>query len=941
MALPHMQKTPLALLVVVGAAAVFAIVLYAAPQQVTTNALRESWSQRMPSTSQGMILWVDHGSDPGLTNSFTDVQFFDGTSVSTIQTKGALTNVNDTNAFVLGSGASPGDVMGIWRRDTDFAWVWTRTAGGATTLREVTYTNPINPAFAMNPEAAAVADGCVFLILQTGMTKHVFSVDPATGTTTNLTGNGVVPGTGRVTTSGCKAAWTFDDGGGQSASKLQFYNGALPLIQVDQGEIGGTPVLSQGKLVYRKIVSGIPQIFLYDSTVASPAPVQLSNDASGVNDMPRTDGRHVAWVHQEADGVTWNVVLNGGVRLTNDASTRPQINVFEDYFFQLQRGQLLWKDTTGSPRYYAGGRLSFLPVSPATTVDRFWLADGFIAMLGTGGSDGGTDKEVYRITVTAPADAAQPAAPIAVEAVAGANQATVRWDQIVGASSYTVYMAQQPGVTKDNYQTLAGGAKFTGVTSPFVASGLNARGTYHFVVTTVEGATEGPISPEAHASLTGSLTWTAGAGVPAVNIKAVAADRANAAIAYLAAHTSNTPTVATDVYKTTDSGASWSPLTGGIEAEDIRAFAANGDLVIAATRFGEIWRSINGGASWVLVADGSDIGETNKVLFMDPLTPTTIYGGNFQLSTPLDAGLSYLVKSTNSGASWTHLPEPAVSSAEQRAYAIAADPVGGLIYVAGNAVPRLAKTTDGSAWTEVVPPVNGPPAGVAVDSRQATSLYLGLMETNNTVSRGIYKSTTDGALWTIKNTGLPGTLPKFNAVLVDPANPAYLHGATADGYFFSVDGAESWFAANTGLADPFINAIALTGSRRLLAATSLGISVLDLSIPVVAPSNGFTDDPLIAGTTVIKIVHITELRSRIDAVRAGVGLDAYPYSDPVLTGTTTIRAVHILNLRTALAEAYVAATRTPPSYTDPGLSAGTTIKAAHIAELRAALLAIE
>lgn len=29
----------------------------------------------------------------------------------------------------LGTGPSPGDVIGVWRRGTDFAWIWTRTAG--------------------------------------------------------------------------------------------------------------------------------------------------------------------------------------------------------------------------------------------------------------------------------------------------------------------------------------------------------------------------------------------------------------------------------------------------------------------------------------------------------------------------------------------------------------------------------------------------------------------------------------------------------------------------------------------------------------------------------------------------------------------------------------------------------------------------------------------
>lgn len=1008
----------LAALLAVVLAALAAVILHAAsPQQLTANAATDSWSQRTSSTSQGMVLWTDIA-DGAFVGS--DVLFFDGTTVSTVQTLGALTGVNDTNAFALGTGASPGDVIGVWRRDSDFAWVWTRAAGGATTLKEVKATNPINAANPMNPEAVAVADGCVFLILQPAANvKHVFRVDPATGTGTLLTNGAAVPGAGRVTTSGCKAAWMFDDG---TATKLlQFYNGTS-VSTIDTGDLDGA-YMNQGRIVYTKIVSGIQQIFLYDTTLVSPSPVQLSNDVSGTNDLPRTDGRHVAWVHQ--DGANWDVVLSGGLILTSDTATRPQINVNEDNTFQLQRGQLLWKDTSGNPRYHAGGRLSYLPIAPATSFERFWLADGFIAWLGTGGSDAGADKEAFRLAVTAPADAAQPAAPLAVVAAPGASQATVSWDRIVGATSYNVYMARVPGVTKDNYQTLAGGTRFTGATSPFVATGLNARGTYHFVVTAVEGATEGPSSPEAHASLTASLVWTAAPGLTTVNVRTVAADRANPAVAYAAGNVA----AAYSVYRTTNSGADWSPLAGGIESLDVRALAADGLKVYAATKDGDIWRSLDGGASWNIEYDGNDIGEQNKALIIDPFTPTTLYAGNFELLVPVpDPADSFLLKSTNSGDTWVALPEPSVPDAEQRAYSLAVDPVsGGFLYAGGNAVPTLARSGDGGAtWTSIIPST-GTVLGLAADSRQATSLYAGMMKIGNTISWGIYKSTTEGASWALKNAGLPVTLPRIFVLLADPVNPAYLHAGTDSGYFFSLDGAENWSAANTGLPSiDFWNALAMTGSRRLLAATSVGLFVLDLSIPAVAPAitthpqsqsilsgqtatmnvvatgtaplsyqwyigtsgttttpvggatstsyttpalttttsywvrvsnlagaadsntatisitNGFTDDPLTPGSTIIKTVHITELRSRINAVRAARGLEPYPYTDLTLTtGTTAIRSVHITDLRTALAQAYVVVPLTPPTYTDPDLAAGAMVKAVHVAEIRAAVVAIE
>jgi hypothetical protein len=59
----------------------------------------------------------------------------------------------------------------------------------------------------------------------------------------------------------------------------------------------------------------------------------------------------------------------------------------------------------------------------------------------------------------------------------------------------------------------------------------------------------------------------------------------------------------------------------------------------------------------------------------------------------------------------------------------------------------------------------------------------------------------------------------------------------------------------------------------------------------------FTDDPLVAGTT-IKAIHVTELRNRINTVRAQHGIFNSPYTNSVLNpGTSVIRAVDILEMR--------------------------------------------
>ena len=105
----------------------------------------------------------------------------------------------------------------------------------------------------------------------------------------------------------------------------------------------------------------------------------------------------------------------------------------------------------------------------------------------------------------------------------------------------------------------------------------------------------------------------------------------------------------------------------------------------------------------------------------------------------------------------------------------------------------------------------------------------------------------------------------------------------------------------------------------------------------------FADADLVPGASVIRASHITDLRSRINALRTQYELEAYawPASQPV-SRITGIRAMDVASLRSALNEIYVAIDRSPPpQFTDDPLLVGVRVKAIHILELRAAVLAIE
>jgi hypothetical protein len=95
----------------------------------------------------------------------------------------------------------------------------------------------------------------------------------------------------------------------------------------------------------------------------------------------------------------------------------------------------------------------------------------------------------------------------------------------------------------------------------------------------------------------------------------------------------------------------------------------------------------------------------------------------------------------------------------------------------------------------------------------------------------------------------------------------------------------------------------------------------------------FTDDPLVALTTKVKAVHLTQLRTAVNAMRAAAGLSPLG-SDATIAIGLPVRAQHITDLRTALNAARTAIGLPTLTYTDP---TPTIIKAVHVQQLRNAV----
>lgn len=106
-----------------------------------------------------------------------------------------------------------------------------------------------------------------------------------------------------------------------------------------------------------------------------------------------------------------------------------------------------------------------------------------------------------------------------------------------------------------------------------------------------------------------------------------------------------------------------------------------------------------------------------------------------------------------------------------------------------------------------------------------------------------------------------------------------------------------------------------------------GYSNMDHATTVI-----FTDEPLVPRVTTIRALHLAQIRTAVNAVRAAAGLGAASFTDAA-TGGVTMKAVHVTQLRTALSAALTALGKTA-SFTDPSLARGNLVRASHFQELR-------
>ena len=198
-----------------------------------------------------------------------------------------------------------------------------------------------------------------------------------------------------------------------------------------------------------------------------------------------------------------------------------------------------------------------------------------------------------------------------------------------------------------------------------------------------------------------------------------------------------------------------------------------------------VFRSLDGGASWVDVSAGLGTPPSVSAVAVDPTHPMTVYANS-------QGGI---YKSLDGGATWTKkAPNFGVSE-------IVA-PVSNRVYVS-TTNGFFESTNGGGAWTLLTRGLPNPyRAGeLVVDPSDPNRLYAVAVGINSHVY-GVFKSVDGGSSWKRSDSGIPVD-QGISALAIDPSSPKILYAATFnDRVFKSRDSGASWRSAGPALDDP-------------------------------------------------------------------------------------------------------------------------------------------
>jgi hypothetical protein len=321
------------------------------------------------------------------------------------------------------------------------------------------------------------------------------------------------------------------------------------------------------------------------------------------------------------------------------------------------------------------------------------------------------------------------------------------------------------------------------------------------------------------------------------------------------------------VWKTTNGGTSWAPLTDGQATTVMGALAmapSNTNVIYAGT--GEannsgdsmysqgILKSTDAGATWFLVGASQFFGHAISKIVVDPGNANIVYVAATSFAVNGIAGSTGIWKTADGGATWTNTTAAApnfLTSSDAYSDLVMAPGNSNILYCAigsyfGSSANGIYETTDaGGHWSKLANFSGGGTSNgriaLAIAPSNASVLYASSESVATSGLSGVFTSTDGGANWSTIS-------PPFNymggqgwydqTIIVNPTNSSVVYVAgSADStraVMVTSNAGTSWTGIATGAAannGPHADhhAMAFDASGRLLDGNDGGVWRLDNS----------------------------------------------------------------------------------------------------------------
>lgn len=253
------------------------------------------------------------------------------------------------------------------------------------------------------------------------------------------------------------------------------------------------------------------------------------------------------------------------------------------------------------------------------------------------------------------------------------------------------------------------------------------------------------------------------------------------------------------VFACTDTTIGWTQVQD--LGYDVEGLAARGDgTLFAATYFGGVFRSTDGGTTWQQSNAGLLTYDIRRIALA--ADGDVIVGSPSGIHVSEDSAASWQWR--NAGLDWL----------QARCVAIAP---GGSLFAGTDDAGVFRSTDGGASWTSL-PAFPGRPIVECLAFTSDGTLVAGTNSGSGNRPGGIFKSVDGGTSWSSINTGLP--YPMVYTVTVEPTGTLYCH-PWGYGVYRSNDGGATWQA--TPYSTGFIEALAVSSDGTVVAGTPTGV----------------------------------------------------------------------------------------------------------------------